>query len=619
MAAVFPPYVDRLRFPILASQAESEIPRQSLMACDGLLALAPENVGKADLIGRSPGREWHEYGDARWPGAFSWVEFAVTNQTSFQVAAALIVRHKVPDLETDPLGWIARNHPMAQVFPGFAAGKLIERFGSMLAQQARSDEEIPEPDDAGPAHVQSYCLYGKCLSSSNPQQVAIYTDVLNKEGIPIARFRTAEFTVHNIPWCRFALNALFHLNGVRLGGLPFVEHRQFAEFTPAILLGDRTPEKWTAFHPCRTLRLRPAVRSLPAPLLTDGLIDSDAFQLILETRRREANAELLAFNRLVRPRDLALQNSDSNATIGAVTHRANGAAIYMLPERLVEEFDKTDCSEVRIADLQLPFPNLFLKFVPQEPIALTDGALVDGCYVVKQGAEILLSLTSRLEGVDYANSFSLTCIDPTFVLHLPTQNPEMTVNQAVELGIEAFLLENAPPEKDLSRSVERADGMTTELVDIRGPSRKRRIARFRSQEPAFRACLNIIVNAACFVVSRSDDIEETWEGTPPDDLWATAAAVAETRSARDRKAGALRRIDNGDFTRVKICGRKLFVERPDSAHNDKGSSPRAHWRRGHWRRQRHGPGLALIILRWIRPTLVKKDAGSPVETRIYDV
>jgi hypothetical protein len=32
-----------------------------------------------------------------------------------------------------------------------------------------------------------------------------------------------------------------------------------------------------------------------------------------------------------------------------------------------------------------------------------------------------------------------------------------------------------------------------------------------------------------------------------------------------------------------------------------------------------GPGLTLIVLRWIRPTLVKKDSGESVETRLYDV
>lgn len=620
MAAAFPPFEDRKRFPILTSQTEEEGLLAALMACDGLLALAPEEIGKADLIGRSAGREWHEYGDTRWPGKSVWVEFPVTNQPAFQAAAALIVRREVPELENAPLDWIASNHPMASILPAFAAEKFIAQLCAMLAQQANSDEAIPGPEDLKPAYVQSYCLYGKPLDGGDPWQVAIYTDILNRSGIPIARFRTAEVRAQNVPWCRFALNALFHLNGARLEGFQFVAHRQFGEFSPRKIAEDWVPAKWTAFHPTRTLRLRPAVRALPAPAIIDGLIDADAFRTIVDTRRREANSELLAFDREVRPRDLAMQSLDSNATIGAFLHRANGASIYVLPGRLVDEFDKTDCTEVRLADLHLPFPNLYLKFTPQEPIALDEGAVVDGCYAVKQGSEILLQLTSRISGVDYENSFALTCIDPIFAIHLPAEDPEMTVNQAVEQGIDEFLKANAPPEDDLSTTVERLDGLTTQLVDIRAKSRKRRIERFRSQETAFRACLNIIVNALCFIVSRPEDLEETWEGAPPADLLARSTTPAESRSARDKKSAALRRIENGDFTRIKLCGRKLFEESPASMNNGSANnSPRAHWRRGHWRRQRHGPSLTLVVLRWIRPTLVKKEAGAPAEVRIYDV
>jgi hypothetical protein len=90
-----------------------------------------------------------------------------------------------------------------------------------------------------------------------------------------------------------------------------------------------------------------------------------------------------------------------------------------LPDRLVEEFDNTDCEEIRMADLKLPFNNLFLKFTPPHPLFLADGAPVDGCYIIKQGDEYLLTLTSQLEGVDYVRSISIACLDPTFSLHLP--------------------------------------------------------------------------------------------------------------------------------------------------------------------------------------------------------
>ena len=37
------------------------------------------------------------------------------------------------------------------------------------------------------------------------------------------------------------------------------------------------------------------------------------------------------------------------------------------------------------------------------------------------------------------------------------------------------------------------------------------------------------------------------------------------------------------------------------------------------RYNQHGPGLTLMTPRWIRPTIVKKDNGPLVESRIYDV
>jgi hypothetical protein len=215
---------------------------------------------------------------------------------------------------------------------------------------------------------------------------------------------------------------------------------------------------------------------------------------------------------------------------------------------------------------------------------------------------------------------SVACVDPIFALHLPASDPEVTINGAVELGIEAFLRDNVPPEENVSGEIKRPDGTIAHVVDVRARSRKRRIDQFRSQEPAFRACLNIIVNTACFVTFRPDDITDAWEGEPSPDVIAAANASDDSRRIRDRKLGALRKLESGDFTRVKICGRNLFTDtaQPEGGRTD-GTSPRAHWRRGHWRRQRHGIGLGLVVVRWIRPTIVMKDNGPLVEARIYEV
>lgn len=345
------------------------------------------------------------------------------------------------------------------------------------------------------------------------------------------------------------------------------------------------------------------------------------YEAILSVRRREANVHMLAFHRLARPRDMSLFNIDTNSTMAAFMHRAHGGAIYVIPDLLVEEFHHTDCSEVRVCDMNLSFDSVFLKFTPPEPVWLEETARVDGCYIGKQGDEFLFTLTARIDEVDYENSMSVACMDPIFALHVPTSDPELKVNSAVDLGIEAFLRENQPPTESFSGDIERPDGTIAYVEDIRARSRKRRIERFRSQEPAFCSCLNIIVNAACFITFRPIDAPDAWAGEPSSDILAAANATGDSRRIRDRKLGALRKLEQGDFTRIKTCGRDLFHDeaKTDGAPPSEGKSLRAHWRRGHWRRQRHGPSLSLTVLLWIRPTLVMKDHGSLVESRIYEV
>lgn len=245
---------------------------------------------------------------------------------------------------------------------------------------------------------------------------------------------------------------------------------------------------------------------------------------------------------------------------------------------------------------------------------------MDGCYVVHQQDEYFISLTTRWEAVDYVLSIPITSLDPRFNIHLPAKDPDMTVTQAVEAGIKGFLEENAPPTENLSRTINQPDGTTCYIEDVRAQSRKRRIDVFTSQEPVFRACLNIIINASCFISFRPDDITEEWDGEIPE--WVIEALNDQKggRRSRDRKRDAHRHISSGDCTRIKVCGRDLFKRFiPPQDTLVQGVSPRAHWRRGHWRRQRSGPSLAFVKPIWIRPTIVKRENGPLVESRIYDV
>jgi hypothetical protein len=609
--AMFLPTSDKVHFPlVLKGKQELYLP---LMGATKLEFFAPKRLEPCNSLFKKEGREWHLYGDTRWPANSSWVEFPIRIREFSASCGVLVLRDTIPEDEDRPFAWAVNNGALTTVFREERSEELIRNKIRMLEANAASTAVFNGPDDDTPRYVQSYCIF-KDQKGAN-ELVNIYTDFLNPEGIPIPKFRAASWS-KDIDFCRLALHALFSLNEARLKGLEFLHVNQFPEFGPVLLKDGDVGPRWAKFHPCRVLRTRPAVHKLPNPTDSkDGFMTYVSMQKLMDTRHWEWNAELLAFERDVRPK--VMPHDDGNAVMGAFTHRMNGGAIYVLPDGLVEEFDNTDCGEVHIGDIQLPFPNVYLKFTPPNRPLLGDRAPVDGCYAVWQQDELLLVLTSSMPAVDYERSLSITCTDPMFSIHMPATNRDLPINEAVELGIQEFLNTNAPPTEDFSQDVTFPDGTVTHVADIRRKSRERRIEVFRSQEPAFRECLNIIINAACYISFKPEDITDEWEGEPPGDLLAAANLPGKNITGKMKQMEAQRQIDNGDFTRIKLCGKALFPEEPGMPSH--GKSPRAHWRRGHWRRQRHGPGLILIALRWIRPTLVKKDSGAPVEARIYEV
>jgi hypothetical protein len=608
---LFIPTTDTVHFPLLtAGQEESYMP---LMAADHLEFFAPRKLESCFSLFRKEGVNWHLYGDTRWPAEAAWVEFPLKTHGFMNNCGVLVVRTAIPEDELRPFAWSARNGPLTHLFREERGEELIQNKIRTLENLAASTIVEPGPDDSALRYVQSYCLFADQHGLTT--LINIYTDFLNADGVPIPKFRAASWD-QRIHFCRFTLHSLFTLNKARLGGLDMLNAKQLSEFGPATLGKGETGPRWAKFHPSRILRTRPAIRSLATPSDTkSGFLSFESFQRIMSIRNNEKMLELLAFEREIRPRTSPA--TDNNATMGAFTHRMNGSAIYVIPDGLVEEFHNTDCGEVHMGDIKLPFSHVYLKFTPHDQALLGDGAPVDGCYVVRQEDEVLLVLTSFMPGVDYERSFSVACLDPIFSLHMPASVPDMLVNDSVEDGIQAFLKENEPPAEDQSTVYTYPDGTQTFIDDIRAKSRKKRIEVFRSQEPAFRECLNIIINAACFISYKPEDITDEWDGQPPADLLVAANLPGKNSKGRVKQMEALREIANGDYTRIKLCGKALFPDQKDAAGT--GKSPRAHWRRGHWRRQRHGPGLMFVVLRWIRPTLVKKESGEPVETRFYDV
>ena len=368
MTTHFPQFAaiyDRIRFPLLAAGGDS--PVGHLMGCRELTFFAPENAGEvASVILKEP-LQWHQYGDARWPSPSSWIEIE-TSPGGYQGATGILtVCCQIPEHEPDPYRWVAEHGPLIELFPEERSDSMILRKTDALRQQAaKAEDSDDELQGAAPRFVQSYCIY---RGSGDVQLIATYTDLLSGDGIPIPRFRMANLQDNVVSLCRFALHALFRLNQARIAGMGFVIERQLTDFGPMLLPPSEKDAPWARFHPSRVLRTRPAVRALPSPRdMMNGIMSYDTVNEVMAVRRCETNLQLLAFHRDVRPR--ASPADDNNATLAAFIHRANGGSIYVLPDPLVEEFDHTDCHEVRIGEVRLPFNNLFVKFTPPLPLTL---------------------------------------------------------------------------------------------------------------------------------------------------------------------------------------------------------------------------------------------------------
>ena len=598
-------------FPLL--NAGENMPVTDLMGVDALAFYTPADTRATRTTAlRSPGLQWHEYGDMRWPSLAAWIE-PMENLGVLVLGECIPVEDGVPSELTG-----LKMPPLRQIDASYRGDEFFESSERLYAELLSSTTDGPTNNSS--VYVQSYRLYRR-RSGEGIQPFADYTDQLNSDGVPIPAMRFARVEPAQVDSARVALHCLFTFCAMRQRGVPFIQINQHEDMTP-VLRQEGTPVPlWENFHPRRIIKPRRYLQ-ISGFNWKLGAMHIEDHERINEAIRRGTNRELLCVKREGRDgvRSFWFNESLTNSCFGAVVHREKGGAIYVIPDRLSQEFDHTDCGEVRVSDITLPFDDCFVSFSPPEPVYLDDGCAVDGCHLTKQHEELLVVITSRRESVDYSNSLPIAALDPIFSIHLPMVDPQITVREAVAAGVRDYLDRNKPPEDDFSQPIDLPDGASTYVADVRRTNRALRSQRYLLQQMAFDRCLNIVVNAACFISFRPDDIEDSWAGIPPTEMLAAAESSPTTRHARERKEGAIEKLDRGDYTRIKICGAKLFEFDPDQS-NSSGThaSPRAHWRRGHWRRQKHGAGLLFITLKWIRPTIVKKEAGPMVDSRIYDI
>lgn len=153
-----------------------------------------------------------------------------------------------------------------------------------------------------------------------------------------------------------------------------------------------------------------------------------------------------------------------------------------------------------------------------------------------------------------------------------------------------------------------------QIVDVSPTLAAQRDDTIRHRHPIYKAALQMVVNALCYISAYPDDINTVWPAGTPDSL---IQKVLHGKGKEQQRAKS--KLTALGYVPVHLCGKRIAEQRalhgvPMHTHGHVA----AHWRRGHWRNQVHGPGRTMRKLIWVMPVVVgAKQADEPELGHIY--
>lgn len=297
-----------------------------------------------------------------------------------------------------------------------------------------------------------------------------------------------------------------------------------------------------------------------------------------------------------------------------------GRQIMDFPPSLTEMLSKTDIDDIPLNTIRMPYASQYVHFGPQPELELEPGWLVDGAYVEQRGEAGDLRISITAVPKDHMESEKwYVRPEPEFSQDFVSEFRTMDLATAIDTVLAERLasLEKARQRVggNITQKIQEEAAATgheipkdLDLVDI-GPKMaavREEITRHRF--PVYKAAIQLVVNALCYVAAYPDDIDTAWPPGTPEALMKKADTGVGKEKARARsKLSAL------GYVPVHICGKRIAEQRESlNMAAPSAGSMATHWRRGHWRNQAHGQGRSLRKLIWMMPMLVgakdKEDA-----------
>lgn len=319
--------------------------------------------------------------------------------------------------------------------------------------------------------------------------------------------------------------------------------------------------------------------------------------------------------------------SESEMTLATAYGRfvQAGRQIMDFPVELTEMLARTDIDDIPLTNIKLPYASQYLHFGPQVELELEPGWLVDGAYVEQRGrgGELRFTVTAvpADRGLsnhwylfpeaeytqDFASSFGstdlATAIDTVLSDRLASlQHRKAKAGGDITAAMQVGLASMGTTMPEGLRIVDVGPEMATVREDINN-------RRF----PIYKAALQLVVNALCYVAAYPDDIDTVWPSGTPESL------KQKVLTGKDKeKMRAKSKLTSLGYVPVHICGKRIVEQRNAlDIHSPGHTQIATHWRRGHWRNQVHGPSRSLRKLIWLMPVIVGSKPDTPQAGHLY--
>ena len=372
------------------------------------------------------------------------------------------------------------------------------------------------------------------------------------------------------------------------------------------------PERFKALHSCaesigKIYRHKVDGKS--------GMLTVDLLNELMNVVVGEMNDKNMRY-----PRKLTLDAPSPSLVMESLTTLATaygrfvqaGRQIMDFPPALVEMLAKTDVDDIPLDSIKMPYAAQYLHFGPQADLKLEPGWLVDGAYVEGRGepGDLRFTITAAPTNRSLSRLWYVYP-EPEYTQDFVGDYRKMDLATAIDTVLSDRLAglnqSLAKPGGDITErlrsdmaAVDAEMPESTRVVDVSPRLAKERLEQVDRRHPVYRAALQLVVNALCYMTAYPDDITSVWpQGTP-----VSLKEKADNGQGKEAMRAKSKLAALG-YVPVHVCGKRIEEQRNriGIATLDHGHVA-SHWRRGHWRNQVHGPGRSLRKLIWVMPVLV---------------